>query len=280
VITNSARLEMLRFTALGLRAADRGTRSPVRTWVLAAAWLLLPCSAGAHTEQPISSAKVVAYGSGSAFAVLDANAKLRRVKLTGVDAPERRQRFAPEARRLAAEWLGARPIDIAVDGIGKDQRVHGRVIVDGKDVGLVLIEAGLAWCDPNDAQQLPETVRLTYRQACDKAKSSRQGLWQDANPTPPWEYRRIPEFDPPPAEKKAEAARTCRQIGYETLVCDDGESYRALGSQVIGSDGTIYSRRGQTVTGTDGSRFEQQGKSIYGNDGSVCRTRGRRIDCY
>ncbi len=229
--------------------------------------------------QRIANAKVVAFASGTAFSVLDADEKLRRIKLTGVDAPERRQRFAPEARKLAAQWLGPKPIEIVVDATGEHNRLHGRVTTDGRDVGLALIEAGLAWCDPNDEHHLPAPVRDTYRQACAKAKSQRQGLWQDANPSPPWEYRKIPEFEPLPGAPKS-SARTCQQIGYETLQCDDGVSYRGVGSQVIGSDGTQYSRRRNTVTGTDGNRFEQQGVTIYGTDGSVCRARGRRLDCF
>jgi len=236
-------------------------------------------AAAQSTPATILRARVVAIASGTAFAVLDADEKLRRIKLTGVDAPERRQRFAPEASKLASEWLGANPIDIVVDAVGEDNRLHGRVRTDGRDVGLALIEAGLVWCDPHDEHHLPSAVRATYRQACNKATSGRQGLWQDAYPSPPWEYRKIPEFDPLPGAPKS-SARSCRQIGYETLQCDDGASYRGIGAQVRGSDGTLYSRRGNMVTGSDGNRFEQQGTTVYGTDGSVCRTRGRRMDCY
>jgi endonuclease YncB( thermonuclease family) len=244
-------------------------------------WLFLQVSAAwAQTsEDSPMRGKVVAYASGTAFAVLDPTEKLRRIKLTGADAPERRQRFAPQAKQLASEWLSTKPVDIIVDAVDKEARVHGRVAVDGRDVGLVLLEAGLAWCDPSDEGHLPPTVRALYRQACEKARSQRQGLWQDANPSPPWEYRKIPQFDPLPSTDKS-AAKTCQQIGYETLQCDDGSSFRASGSHVIGSDGTVYSKRGNTVTGSDGNRYEQQGKSVYGADGTVCRSRGRRIDCY
>jgi len=223
-------------------------------------------------------ATLVSQSSGTAFAVLDSSEKLKRVKLTGVDAPERRQRFATESRQLASQWLGTKPIDIAIDGTDKDARILGRVVTDGRDVGLVLIEAGLAWCDPADDKLLSEQIRTAYRAACEQAKSQRRGVWQEANPTPPWEYRRIPQFDPLPAQTRAE--KNCWDVGYQTVQCDDGKSYRSVGNDIVGSDGTVYARRGNTYTGNDGSRYNQQGPSTYGSDGTVCRSRGRQTSCY
>jgi len=222
---------------------------------------------------------IVAYNSGSAFAILDANEKLRRVKLSGVDAPERRQPYAAQAQQLASEWLGRSPFEIQVDYAGADQRIHGRVLRDGQDVGLRLLEAGLAWCDPTDSAKLPSELRDAYSRACAQAKSKQRGLWRDPNPTPPWEHRKIPQFDPLPSGGST-PPKGCQEIGYQTLQCEDGKTYRIVGNQVLGSDGTVYSRRGNTTTGTDGSRYEHQGTSIYGSDGSVCRSRGRRVDCY
>jgi endonuclease YncB( thermonuclease family) len=242
---------------------------------------MLACGAAsaAHAQgKPgdILHAKVVAYGSASAFAVLDPAQKLQRVKLTGVDSPEKTQRFAQQAQRLASDYLGPKPIAIALDAVDDDGRVHGHVSVDGHDLGLTLLEAGLAWCDPHDSERLPAALQSAYAHACEQARAQRRGLWQDANPVPPWEYRKIPRFDPPPGRAEA---KHCREIGYQTLQCDDGTRYRGVGSRVIGSDGTVYTRRGNTVSGSDGNRFEIQGKTTYGSDGSVCRTRGRLVEC-
>ncbi len=248
-------------------------------WHLAFALAGLFC-AGAYANEgarEVVHAKVIAYGSATAFAVLDSEQKVRRIKLTGIDAPEKRQRFAQQAQRLASEHLGANAIEIAVDAAA-DGRIHGRVAVDGRDLGLTLLEAGLAWCDPADSGHLPQPLQSAYTQACAQARSERRGLWQDANPVAPWEFRRIPHFELPSGERSAD--RHCREIGYRSVQCDDGVRYRALGSRVIGSDGSSYSRRGNTLSGDDGNRFEVQGAATYGTDGTVCRTRGRRTDCY
>lgn len=255
-----------------------------RTVALLVAALLLVPSAGhqaqAQTSPPDTlRGKVVSYASGSAFAVLDPAERLARIKLTGIDAPERRQRFAVEARNLASDWLGRRPIDITIDGRDAAGRIHGRVDVDGRDVGLVLIEAGLAWCDPGDEAMLPAATRDTYRAACDRARSSRLGLWQDANPSPPWDYRKLPEFEPPPGPR-SDAAKSCREIGYRSVQCDDDTRYRTVGDGIVGSDGSIHVRRGNTVRSDDGTHYTRQGNSLYGSDGTVCRTRGRQTQCH
>jgi endonuclease YncB( thermonuclease family) len=230
-------------------------------------------------DNAVLLARIVAYGSGSAFAVLNQSEKLKRIKLSGVDAPERRQRFGPQARHLAAEWVGTGAFEITIDKTDEDGRIHGRVVVDGHDVGFELIKAGLAWCDPADITEIPLTVREKYQQECVRAKAQRRGLWLDQNPMPPWEHRKIPQFDPLPGTERP-AGRSCWEIGYQSVQCDDGKTYRSVGSQILGSDGTAYTRRGNTLTGSDGNRFEQQGTSIYGTDGTVCRTRGKRLDCF
>ena len=234
-----------------------------------------------HAAAPgdVLRARIVAYGSGTAFAVLDEQEKLKRVKLSGVDSPERTQRFGPQAQQLAGEWLGSGAVTIAIDKVDKEGRIYGRVTVDGRDVGLELIKAGMAWCDPADANELAAPVRERYDLECAEAKKHRRGLWIDANPRPPWEHRRIPQFAPTPGAERP-AGKSCQEIGYQTVQCDDGKTYRSIGSQVYGSDGSVYWRRGNTVTDDAGNRFEHQGASIYGSDGSVCRTRGRRTDCY
>jgi endonuclease YncB( thermonuclease family) len=246
---------------------------------LCASLSLLSACAFAQTAPGESlQATVVAYASASAFAVLDAQRKLRRVKLTGIDAPEKKQPFAAQAQQLVSEYLGRTDITIAVDLVDAEQRLHGRVSVEGRDLGLVLLEAGLAWCDPADSSRVPTALRTAYAQACEQARSERRGLWHQPNPTPPWEYRKVPQFEPLPGARADE--RHCREIGYGSLQCDDGSRYRSVGSTVVGPDGTLYTRRGNTVTGSDGHRFEQQGSTVYGTDGTVCRARGRQLDCF
>ena len=65
------------------------------------------------------------------------------------------------------------------------------VFVDGTDAGLELIKEGFAWAY---AKYLPEAsveTQQSYTAAEAAARAARIGLWADADPQPPWEYRKI-----------------------------------------------------------------------------------------
>ena len=68
-------------------------------------------------------------------------------------------------------------------------RTVGKVIVNGEDVGLQQLQAGLAWWYRQYAREQNPQDRATYAQAEDAAREARLGLWGDPQALPPWEYR-------------------------------------------------------------------------------------------
>ena len=68
-------------------------------------------------------------------------------------------------------------------------RIVGKVIVNGEDVGLRQLQAGLAWWYRQYAREQSPQDRATYAQAEDAARAARLGLWSDPQAVPPWEYR-------------------------------------------------------------------------------------------
>ncbi len=71
------------------------------------------------------------------------------------------------------------------------RRIVGFVIVDGHDVNLAQVKAGMAWFYRYYQKELSRENRKRYAQAEDQARTDRLGLWQDKNPMPPWEHRRF-----------------------------------------------------------------------------------------
>jgi micrococcal nuclease len=64
------------------------------------------------------------------------------------------------------------------------------VFVDDTDAGLELIKEGFAWAY---AKYLPEAsvaIQQSYTAAEAAARAQAIGLWSDADPQPPWEFRR------------------------------------------------------------------------------------------
>jgi len=69
-------------------------------------------------------------------------------------------------------------------------RQIGKVLVNGRDVNLVQVERGMAWFYRQYQRDQSPNDRRLYEAAEDAAKANKWGLWRDADPVPPWEFRR------------------------------------------------------------------------------------------
>jgi endonuclease YncB( thermonuclease family) len=67
----------------------------------------------------------------------------------------------------------------------------GFVILDGQDMNLEQLKAGMAWFYRYYQKELSLEKRKLYAQAEAEARANKKGLWQDKDPMPPWEWRRL-----------------------------------------------------------------------------------------
>jgi len=100
-----------------------------------------------------------------------------------MDCPEGGRPFTEAAREFVEELCLKRTVLVKPtappDRYG---RLIARIVLDdGRDLGLSLVEAGLAWWAPKAA---PDDESLEKAQK--EARKARLGLWQDDNPKPPW----------------------------------------------------------------------------------------------
>jgi micrococcal nuclease len=68
-------------------------------------------------------------------------------------------------------------------------RIVGKVLVNGMDANLEQIKAGFAWHYKEYAAEQPVADRAVYANAETVARSANTGLWRDAKPMPPWDWR-------------------------------------------------------------------------------------------
>jgi methylphosphotriester-DNA--protein-cysteine methyltransferase len=80
-------------------------------------------------------------------------------------------------------------VTVIWEKVDKYRRTVGKVLLDGKDVNIEQIKAGLAWHYKKYADEQPPEDRITYAKAEEDARAAKLGLWQDPNPTPPGEWR-------------------------------------------------------------------------------------------
>ncbi|MBF0270455.1 MAG: thermonuclease family protein [Magnetococcales bacterium] len=108
-----------------------------------------------------------------------------KIRLAGIDTPEKGQPYAEEAKALTTRLVDQRTVRIR----GKERDRYGRQVAwvtppDGEELGAALVRAGLAWQHPYYSQD-PELKRLEQ-----EARSRGLGLWADPDPTPPWVWKR------------------------------------------------------------------------------------------
>jgi endonuclease YncB( thermonuclease family) len=143
----------------------------------------------AATEQPgVIQGKVVDLGWGDSLTVLDAQSKRHRVRLLGIDAPEKEQSFGPAARQKLSVLVFGKAVTVKYQKIDRNGRPLGKVLSGATDVNLEMLKAGLAWYYAND-RDLPESDRPLYANAEQEARRAARGLWQDETQQPPWEFR-------------------------------------------------------------------------------------------
>jgi len=116
--------------------------------------------------------------------LIDGNRQVK-VRLDSIDAPELGQAFS----RRSKEALAAMVIDkqCRVESLGPDkyQRTLGRVMVDGQDVNGSIVESGWAW----HYDRFDDRQSVTDKQVA--ARDAGRGLWADAHPVAPWDWRKM-----------------------------------------------------------------------------------------
>ncbi len=128
---------------------------------------------------------------GDTLYVLDANYKDHKIRLAGIDAPERRQAYGLASRKHLLSIVAGKQVRVEYQKRDRYGRIVGKVLLDGIDACLEQVKAGLAWhYKKYQHEQSPEDREL-YADAENKARNERLGLWRENNPMPPWEYRRL-----------------------------------------------------------------------------------------
>ena len=119
---------------------------------------------------------------GDTFTCLDAAGKQQKVRISEIDAPELGQPYGSDARDTLAELIFGKSLAVIPMRSTADGLVICKVSVDGKDIGREMVVAGAAWTEPQSESPLIKDQ--------EDAQNGKRGLWSEASPTPPWEFRK------------------------------------------------------------------------------------------
>ena len=107
-----------------------------------------------------------------------------KIRLAEIDAPKKKQAFGQRSKQHLSDLCFQQLATITPRTTDRYGRTVARVQCDGQDANAAMVSAGMAWAY---TKYLPDPVvkRLEMQ-----ARAGRVGLWADAAPVPPWEFRR------------------------------------------------------------------------------------------
>ena len=149
--------------------------------------------------------KVVKVADGDTVTIVDNSGKKHRIRLMGIDAPEKNQSYGDVSTQGLVELVSGKTVTIEYEKRDRYKRIVGKVLVDPPgevfcmaldcvkkiDAGLEQIKAGLAWHYKYYQMEQSEEDRRLYSEAELESRNKQIGLWKDEEPMAPWRWRRI-----------------------------------------------------------------------------------------
>ena len=135
--------------------------------------------------------RVVGIADGDTVTVLDASNTQWKIRLMGIDAPEKKQAFGQKSKEHLSSLLFNQQVTVEYTKKDKYGRTVGKIVVDGIDANLDQVKAGMAWHYKKYQNEQTPDDRVLYAQAEEEARTVHRGLWSDAEPTPPWNFRKL-----------------------------------------------------------------------------------------
>ena len=187
--------------------------------------LLIPILAFAQ----IFSGKCVGVTDGDTIGVLK-DGKEVKIRLDGIDCPESRQDFGSKAKRFTSDLVFGKIVEVYQKDIDKYGRTVARIIVDGKDVSLELVKAGLAW---HYKEYSSDSVLANAEKV---ARNNEDGLWGMNNPIAPWNFRHGSTLDSTTQIKQSDKSPNTSVTDKESItvyVTKTGKKHHATGCRYL-----------------------------------------------
>ena len=158
--------------------------------------------------------------TGTCKRVLDGDTLLltngTTVQIWGIDAPEKGQDYADKARAQLEKLTKGRKLTIEVKDTDQYGRVVGEVKAGGKDVAHLMVRTGMAWHDEYNAPEAEGLNKSMYG-----ARKARRGLWADAAPVRPYDFRKGKASPTPQVEVAADEVLCERVLDGDTFKSGD-----------------------------------------------------------
>lgn len=133
---------------------------------------------------------VVGVADGDTLTLLDGDRRQHKIRLAGIDAPEKGQDFGQRSKQSLSGLAYRRYVRAEVSKRDRYGRSVAKVLWGTLDVNLEQVRRGLAWHYKEYEREQSAADRHRYSEAENEAKAYRRGLWALPHPIEPWQHRR------------------------------------------------------------------------------------------
>lgn len=134
--------------------------------------------------------RVVRIADGDTITILDGANGQHRIRLQGIDAPESHQAFGTQSKKNLSNMIFDRQVTVEYEKTDQYGRIVGKILLDGKDINLEQVKAGMAWHYKEYQREQSPADRELYARAEDEARNARRGLWAEADAIEPSAFRK------------------------------------------------------------------------------------------
>jgi endonuclease YncB( thermonuclease family) len=170
-----------------VKRAQRSIEQQLTLFTTFMALLAVVASAGADSLD--CPCKVVKVSDGDTVHVLDRSRDRHKIRLGGIDAPEKDQAFGRQSTHNLARYISGKSVLVEYSKRDQYDRIIGKLLLDGRDINLTQVKEGYAWHYKRYQNEQSELDRVLYSSAETEARAKKLGLWS-VPAVPPWEYRR------------------------------------------------------------------------------------------
>jgi endonuclease YncB( thermonuclease family) len=150
--------------------------------------VLVLLAGAAHADT--LTGRVVGVVDGDTLTLLDETNTQHKIRLSGIDSPEKGQPFGQVCKQSLSDLAYGRTVAVEANKRDRYGRVIGKVLVDGQDANLEQVRRGCGWHYKKYMNEQPLDDRLAYNAAEESARAGEVGLWADRDPVAPWDWRK------------------------------------------------------------------------------------------
>ena len=148
---------------------------------------LVSCSSkDASIETQISlTGKVIKIVDGDTFDLLTENKTTLRIRMNGIDCPERKQDYYQVCKDALGDYIFGKEVSLITYGTDRYKRTIAEVYIGSEDINLKMITNGYAW----HYKKYSSDAKMALAEK--EARIQKYGLWAMINPVAPWDFRTI-----------------------------------------------------------------------------------------